>query len=219
MYNRHGSNLQPRKTTKGWSLCVEWKNGSTSWECLANLKESHSIEVADYAITHGLDTEPAFAWWVPFTLKRRNRIIAAVNKRYQKRTHKFGIKYRKRTTIASETTKKMGYALARCLKEINGEGDSRVQDIGQLQITSTYLPGNTMPHGIRRQNGELSTQSPTSCRRPHDQGILSNNDIRQCLLERIGHYCLDPCSTHLFDGANRRENQVHVRSGIRWRCR
>ena len=49
------------------------------------------MEVADYAVAHGLETEPAFAWWVPFTLKRRNRIIAAVNKRYHKRTHKFGI--------------------------------------------------------------------------------------------------------------------------------
>ena len=58
---------------------------------LASLKESNPVEVADYAVTHGLDSEPAFAWWVPFTLKRRNRIIAAVNKRYHKRTHKFGI--------------------------------------------------------------------------------------------------------------------------------
>ena len=49
------------------------------------------MEVAYYAVLHGLESEPAFAWWVPFTLKRRNRIIAAVNKGYYKRTHKFGI--------------------------------------------------------------------------------------------------------------------------------
>ncbi len=72
-------------------MCVEWKDGSTSWERLADLKESNPVEIADYAVTHGLDSEPAFAWWVPFTLKRRNRIIAAINKRYHKRTHKFGI--------------------------------------------------------------------------------------------------------------------------------
>jgi len=91
MYIKRGSNQQLRKTTKGWSLCVEWKDGSTSWERLADLKESNPVEIADYAVAHGLDSEPAFAWWVPFTLKRRNRIIAAVNKRYHKRTHKFGI--------------------------------------------------------------------------------------------------------------------------------
>lgn len=91
MYVTRGSNRHLRKTTKGWELCVEWKDGSTSWEKLANLKESNPVEVADYAIAHGIENEPAFAWWVPFTIKRRNRIIAAVNKRYHKRTHKFGI--------------------------------------------------------------------------------------------------------------------------------
>ena len=30
MYIEHGSNIQPRIITKGWSLCVEWKDGSTS---------------------------------------------------------------------------------------------------------------------------------------------------------------------------------------------
>ena len=65
MYIRHGLNLQLRKTTKkGWSLCIEWKDGSTtSWEQLASLKESNPMEVADYAIAHGIDAKPAFAWW------------------------------------------------------------------------------------------------------------------------------------------------------------
>jgi hypothetical protein len=91
MYIKHGSNKQFKKTTRGWKLCVEWKDGSTSWERLADLKESNPVELAEYAVTRGIDNEPAFAWWVPFTLKRRNRIIAAVNSRYHKRTHKFGI--------------------------------------------------------------------------------------------------------------------------------
>ena len=91
MYIKHGSNKQLRRTTKGWKLCVEWKDGSTSWERLADLKESNPVELAECAVVHGIDTEPAFAWWVPYTLKRRNCIIAAVNSRYHKRTHKFGI--------------------------------------------------------------------------------------------------------------------------------
>ncbi|KAI2496194.1 Reverse transcriptase (RNA-dependent DNA polymerase) [Fragilaria crotonensis] len=104
MYIQRGSNQQIRKTTKGWRLCVEWRDGSTSWERLADLKESNPVEVADYAVSKGIDTEPAFAWWVPFTLKRRNRIIAAVNSRYHKRTHKFGIGSRRLLTTASEST-------------------------------------------------------------------------------------------------------------------
>jgi hypothetical protein len=79
-----------RKTTKGWLLCVEWKDGTTTWEKLANLKESNPVEVAEYALSVGIDDEPAFKWWVPYTLNKRDRIILAVNSRYHKRTHKFG---------------------------------------------------------------------------------------------------------------------------------
>lgn len=33
-------NIHPRHTTKGWDLCVLWKDGSTSWEPLKDLKEA-----------------------------------------------------------------------------------------------------------------------------------------------------------------------------------
>jgi hypothetical protein len=72
-------------------LCVEWKDGTTSWERLADLKENNPVEVAEYDATNNLHDDPAFAWWVPHVLKKRNRIIAAVTKRYHKHTHKFGI--------------------------------------------------------------------------------------------------------------------------------
>jgi hypothetical protein len=39
MYIKHGSNKQVRKTTKCWNLCVEWKDRTTSWERLLDLKE------------------------------------------------------------------------------------------------------------------------------------------------------------------------------------
>jgi hypothetical protein len=81
-----------RRTTKGWHICVQWKDGTTSWERLADLKESYPIDVAEYAVAQGIDHEPAFCWWVPHTLKKRNRIIATVSRRYAKRTYKFGIK-------------------------------------------------------------------------------------------------------------------------------
>ena len=91
-YVYHNGRRCLRKSTKGWKLCVTWKDGTTSWERLADVKESNPVQVAEYAVSRGLVDEPAFAWWVPFTLKKRDRIIAAVNKRYHKRTHKFGIR-------------------------------------------------------------------------------------------------------------------------------
>jgi hypothetical protein len=65
-----------------------------SWEKLSDLKESHPLETAKYAVTMGIDHEPAFNWWVPHVLRKCDRIISAVAKcsaRFLKRTHKFGI--------------------------------------------------------------------------------------------------------------------------------
>jgi hypothetical protein len=58
MYIKHGSNKKVKKTTKGWHLCVEWKDGTTSWESLAYIKESNPIEVAEYAATKSLLISP-----------------------------------------------------------------------------------------------------------------------------------------------------------------
>ena len=59
-----------RKTMKGWELLIKWKDKSESWIKLADMKESHPVEVAEYARARGIDKEPAFEWWVPHTLKR-----------------------------------------------------------------------------------------------------------------------------------------------------
>lgn len=64
-----GSNRVLCRNTLGWQLKVRWKDQSTSWEPLRNLKASNPIEVAEYAIAHKLAEEVAFAWWVPFVLK------------------------------------------------------------------------------------------------------------------------------------------------------
>ena len=87
IYVQRGSNRHIRKTTnKGWQICVEWKDGSTTWERLADVKDSNPVELADYAVAHGIENEPAFAWWVPFNLDD------AINScSYHKQTHKFGI--------------------------------------------------------------------------------------------------------------------------------
>lgn len=98
-----------RITTKGWKLCVQWKDGSTSWEPLADMKEAYPIQTAQYAVSNGLEHYPAFAWWVKQTLRRRDRIIsAATNKRYHKRTHKFGIELPKTVKEAMEIDARTG---------------------------------------------------------------------------------------------------------------
>jgi hypothetical protein len=56
-----------------------------------DIKESNKVEVAEYAAAKSFIDAPDFVWWAPHVLKKRNIIIAAVTKRYHKRTHKFGI--------------------------------------------------------------------------------------------------------------------------------
>jgi hypothetical protein len=91
MYIKHGRNKKVNKTTKRWHLCVEWKDGTTSWERLVDLEKSNYVEVAEYAATKSLLDTPSFVWWAPYVPKKRIINIAAVTKCYHKRTHKFGI--------------------------------------------------------------------------------------------------------------------------------
>ena len=83
--------LRRRRTTKGWNLLVSWKDGSTSWVPLKDIKESNPVQVAEYAVANKILEEPAFAWWARHTLKKRERIIRKVKSRYWDRTHKYGI--------------------------------------------------------------------------------------------------------------------------------
>lgn len=64
----HGT-VRKKMTTRGWELCVKWKDGSTDWVQLKDLKDLYPIKLAEYAICNRIDQELAFAWWVKHTLK------------------------------------------------------------------------------------------------------------------------------------------------------
>ena len=81
-----------RETTKGWEILIQWKDGSTSWETLKDVKASYPVQLAEYAQLTKIEHEPAFAWWLPHVLKKRNRIISKTKTKYWTRTHKFGLK-------------------------------------------------------------------------------------------------------------------------------
>ena len=59
---------------------------------MTDLKEASPIEIAEYAVSRSLLKEPAFKWWVPFVLRKRERIISLVKARIQRRSHKYGIR-------------------------------------------------------------------------------------------------------------------------------
>ena len=70
-----------RKTTVGWSLLVKWANESVSWIPLKDLKKSHPIKTAEFAKGRSIADEPAFAWWVPYTLQKHDIILSRINVR------------------------------------------------------------------------------------------------------------------------------------------
>lgn len=81
-----------KETTVGWEMLLQWKDGSTTWVPLKDAKEAYPIQIAEFATATGIAEQPAFSWWVPFTLKKRSQIISKVKSKYWIRTHKFGIK-------------------------------------------------------------------------------------------------------------------------------
>jgi hypothetical protein len=72
---------------------VEWRDGSTSWLPLKQLKETNPVEVAEYAKANNkIDNEPAFEWWVSTVLRQRKRIIKTAQTRHKRAGYKFGIR-------------------------------------------------------------------------------------------------------------------------------
>jgi hypothetical protein len=97
-----------RKTTKGWKFLVQWKDGTRTWVPLKDMKESHPVETAEYVCAKRIDKEPAFIWWVPYTLCKRDRIIASVKSRIRKTEIKYGVELPTSVAHAYELDKKNG---------------------------------------------------------------------------------------------------------------
>ncbi len=134
-----------KRSTIGWQVCCQWKDGSTSWENLADLKESHPFETAEYAVTQGIDNKPAFNWWVPHVLKKHDQIISLVCKwttRYLKRTHKFGIDVPKTVKEALARDRKNGNTLW---------ADAIAKEMKEVCFAFNILPdGHSAPIGYQK---------------------------------------------------------------------
>ena len=78
------------------------------WFKLKDLKESDPLEVAQYAVDNQLQDAPAFKWWVPHTIRKRNRILKAMQKRYFRTHQKFGVELPKTVKRALEIDKETG---------------------------------------------------------------------------------------------------------------
>ena len=55
------------------------------------MKESHPVEMVEFVKLKGIDDEPAFAWWTPYVLQKRDVILSSIKAHVQKTTHKYGV--------------------------------------------------------------------------------------------------------------------------------
>jgi hypothetical protein len=101
-------NVKPKITTQGWQLLMLWKDKSTSWVKLKDLKASDPIELAEFAVANQIVEEPAFKWWVSNTLSKWNHIISKVKKKYWWMIHKIGCKLPHSVEEALEIDRQMG---------------------------------------------------------------------------------------------------------------
>jgi len=100
-----------RCTTKGWRFLVAWKDGTTTYVPLREMKNSYPVETVDYAIANHLMSEPAFAWWAPYVRRKRAAMVSKLCKgkaKYWSRTHKYGIELPKTVEQALEIDSRTG---------------------------------------------------------------------------------------------------------------
>ena len=180
------------KTTKGWQLFVQWKDGSGQWVSLKDLKDSYPVQVAEYALQANIHNKPAFAWWVPYTLKKRQSIISKIKTKYWQRTHKYGIRIPKSVKEAIEIDRENGNtlwqdAIALEMKNVRVafqlcEGDPR-DLVGYKSIKTHMIFDVKLGENFRRKarlvaDGHM-TKTPTSMTY---SSVVSRDSIHICLL-------------------------------------
>jgi hypothetical protein len=140
----------PRKTTAGWHFEVAFKDGSSrssQWIPLKELKESHPVQVAEYVTAKGIAQEPAFRWWVPYTLKKMKAIVSAVKSRLKHTTHKYGVEVPRSFNHAKQLDKKNGNTLWI---------DAWEKEMTNVSIAFEILEeGESAPSGWKQSSGHL----------------------------------------------------------------
>ena len=183
-----------KETTRGWEILLNWKDGTSTWEKLKDVKESYPIQLAEYAHHTRIAKEPAFAWWVPHVLKKKHHIISKVKSKYWTRTHKFGIKMPKTVEEAIKLDQENGDSLwwDAILKEMKNvriafdiyDGDiHELRKKGYTKIDCHIIFDIKMGENFRRKArlvaGGHKTDTPSSITY---SSVVSRDSVRIALL-------------------------------------
>ena len=181
-----------KETTKGWDVLVQWKDGSTTWNKLKDVKDSYPVELAEYSVQNGISDEPAFAWWVPFTLKKKERIVSKIKSKHWDRSHKCGIEMPKTVKQVMEIDQRNGNklwedAIRKEMKNVRPAFEPYEKDtknlVGHQKIKTHIVFDVKLGEGFRRKArlvaGGHVTDAPSSITYSF---VVSRDSVRIALL-------------------------------------
>ena len=117
------------------------------WYPLKDTKESNPVQVAEYYVAKNIASEHALSWWVPYTINKRNVIIAAIKSYLKVATHKYG----------ADISTSIGHTIS--LDNINGNRlckEALEKDMHNVSIAFEIIPtGATVPVGWKKSSGHL----------------------------------------------------------------
>jgi hypothetical protein len=136
------SGVRRRKlTTKGWELLVSWKDGTSSWTRLADMKESFPLEAAEYARDNCIIDEPAFVWWCYHTLRKKKHFVSSAKTKYWLKSHKYGIRLPKSIKEALQIDKETGTTFWT---------DAIRKEMKNVMVTFEFTDNDVTPVGHQR---------------------------------------------------------------------
>ena len=194
--SKEKSNCRGRKRKKysarDWEFCVTWKDGSTNWINVKDLKESFPVQLAEYVENNRLSREEAFSWWLPYVLKKRKSIIAKLKSKYWQRTHKYGIRVPKSVEEALRIDKEEGNTFWADAIEVEMRKirpavklyDGDIKDlVGYQEITTHFIFDIKLGENFRRKARLVAdghkTTTPSSVTY---SSVVSRDSVRICLL-------------------------------------
>ena len=124
------------------------------------MKNGFPIQTAEYARKKSLHKYPAFSWWVPHVLRKKDHIISKIKTKYWQKTHKYGIRIPKRVTEAYAIDRENGNtlwtdAIKEEMEKIKGAMKVYNGDINDLkgyqEITGHIIFDVKLGEGFRRK--------------------------------------------------------------------
>ncbi|MGH3053464.1 MAG: reverse transcriptase domain-containing protein, partial [Gaiellaceae bacterium] len=162
-----------RGRTKGWLLEILWKDGTTTWETLSAMKESHMVQVARYAVNNHLETESAFSFWVPHVLSKQDRIIKTMQRRRLNNGYKYGIQIPKNVDHALKLDKQGAnhywrdaiqkeMSAVECVFDVKADGETAPEGYKKIPLRMIFDVKMDFTRKARLVAGGHKTDPPTS---------------------------------------------------------